>query len=105
NDVQDIGAEDADWEEVGGVFFVADADGVAGVGAAAVADDDIGLLGQKIDDFALAFIAPLKAEDAGISLKNGDHARSLSGVGSSQSKTLRTVRGGHGGVKVNGGSD
>jgi adenine deaminase len=32
---------------------------VAGVGAATVSHDDIAVLGKDIDDFALAFIAPL----------------------------------------------
>ena len=36
---------------------------VAGVGAAAVAHDDVGALGEQVDDLALAFIAPLGADD------------------------------------------
>ncbi len=54
DDVHHAGAEDADGQQVRGVFLPADADGVAGVGAAAVADDDVGLLGEEIDDLALA---------------------------------------------------
>ena len=37
--------------------------GVAGVGAALVAHDDVGLLGEDVDDLALAFVAPLGADD------------------------------------------
>jgi hypothetical protein len=33
--------------------------GVAGIGAAAVSYDDITMLGEDIDDFAFAFVAPL----------------------------------------------
>ena len=35
--------------------------GVAGVGASLKADDDIGLFGQQIGDFALALVAPVGA--------------------------------------------
>ena len=37
-------------------------DGVAGVVAALAADDDVGLLGQNVDDLAFAFVAPLGAD-------------------------------------------
>ena len=69
DEVHHARAEDADGEEVGGVFFAADADGVPGVGAAAVADDDVGVLGQEVDDLALALVAPLEADDGGIALE------------------------------------
>src|SRR4051794_18766125 len=45
-------------------FFAVDAHGVAGVCAAAIARDDVGAIGEEVDDLALAFIAPLKAEHA-----------------------------------------
>ena len=61
-----VGAEDADGEEVGGVLVGADADGVAGVGAATVADDDVGVIGDVIDDLALPLVAPLRTEDCEI---------------------------------------
>ena len=38
-------------------------DGVAGVGPALVADDDIVLLGEQIDDLPLGFVAPLQSDD------------------------------------------
>ena len=74
DEVHDARAEDADGEQVGGVLLAVDANGVAGVGAAAVADDDLGLLGEEINDLALAFIAPLEAENARISVKERVHA-------------------------------
>ena len=37
-------------------------DGVTGVIAALAADDDVRLAGQDVDDFAFAFIAPLRAD-------------------------------------------
>ncbi len=43
------------------VFLAAVNDGVPSVVAALTADDDIGVSGQDIDDLALAFIAPLRA--------------------------------------------
>jgi hypothetical protein len=45
---------------------VPDDDGVARVGAAAVADDDLAVLGQDIDHLALAFITPLQSDDTRI---------------------------------------
>ena len=39
-----------------------DDEGVAGIVTALEADDDVGLLGQPIDDLALAFVAPLGAD-------------------------------------------
>jgi hypothetical protein len=35
---------------------------MARIGPALVADDDVGVFGQDIDDLALAFIAPLDAD-------------------------------------------
>ena len=43
-------------------FLAAVNDGVPGVVAALTADDDIGVPGKDVDDFALAFIAPLRAD-------------------------------------------
>ncbi len=37
-------------------------DGVAGVVSALAADDDVRLAGEDVDDFAFAFIAPLRAD-------------------------------------------
>ena len=43
------------------VFLFPDEDGVAGVVAALGADDDLRLLGQHVNDFAFALVAPLGA--------------------------------------------
>ena len=45
-------------------------DRVAGVRAAVVAADEVGVLGEQVDDLALAFVAPLRADDDG-----GGHGR------------------------------
>ena len=44
-------------------FLAIDDDGVAGVVAAGVADDDLRLLGEHVNDFAFAFVAPLGADE------------------------------------------
>ena len=41
--------------------LAADDDGVAGVVSAVVARHDLDLLGEQVDDLALAFVAPLAA--------------------------------------------
>src|SRR4029079_14855550 len=38
-------------------------DGVPGIGAALVADNDVVLLSQQIDELALGFVAPLQTND------------------------------------------
>ena len=40
-------------------------DAVAGVGAAVIADDHIGLSSQIVDQLALAFVAPVTANNSG----------------------------------------
>ena len=59
-------AQDAGGDEVQDVFRAADDDGVAGVVAALGADDDVGLLGEDVDDLAFAFVAPLGADQNGV---------------------------------------
>ena len=48
------------------VFRAFGDDRVAGVISALAADHDIGPLGQIIDDFSFAFIAPLEAYNNGV---------------------------------------
>ena len=59
----DLGAENAagDQRELEGL--AAGDHRVAGVGPALVADDDIVLLGEQIDDLALGLIAPLQSDN------------------------------------------
>lgn len=78
DDVHDAFAEDTDGEEVGGVFLVTDADGVTGVGSAAVAGDKVDVVGEEVDDFAFAFVAPLKTDDTRITGRKQVHSTSLS---------------------------
>ena len=54
--------QNAGRDEMQNEFFTAVNDGVAGVVAALTADDDVGVLGKNVDDFAFAFIAPLRAD-------------------------------------------
>jgi hypothetical protein len=49
-----------------GEAIVADDHGMPGIGPAGEADDDVEVLGEQIDDLALALVAPLKAADTGI---------------------------------------
>ena len=56
------GAQNAGGNQVQDEFFLPDLDRVAGVVAALGADDDIGLLGEDVDDFSFSFIAPLGAD-------------------------------------------
>jgi hypothetical protein len=39
---------------------------MAGVVAALEADDDVGLVGEEVDDLAFAFVAPLGADDCDV---------------------------------------
>ena len=43
-------------------FFLIEFDGVARIVAALIADNDVAFAGQKINDLAFAFIAPLGAD-------------------------------------------
>ena len=56
-------AHDARRQERELVGLGADDEGVAGVVAALEAHDDVGLVGQPVDDLALALVAPLGAND------------------------------------------
>jgi hypothetical protein len=97
------GPEDPDRQKMRGVFFAANTDGVPGVGAAAVADDDVGMLGEKIDDLPLALIPPLESDDNGISFEERGHNGCLSLMGRMRGCEFKrcrwTVKGRGGGVK------
>ncbi len=49
-----------------GVALRADHDRMAGVGPAVVSDRVIVVAGEDVNDLALAFIAPLEADDRGV---------------------------------------
>ena len=83
--------KDADGEQMRRVFLVPDAHGMPGVGPAAIADDDVGVLGEEIDDLSFAFIAPLQADDAGISFKFTHGSFSKGGTGVDHKSAERGV--------------
>jgi len=58
-----LGAQDAARKEAHHQLVVANHEGVTGIGAAGVADHDLGELRVDIDDLAFAFVAPLGAHD------------------------------------------
>ena len=58
--VEDAGRDEVELE---GALFVDD--GVSGVVAALVADDEIRLLREEVRDLALALVAPLRSDDGG----------------------------------------
>ena len=63
DDAKFVFAEDARRHEMQDVFLSADENGVPGVVAAGVADDDVRIFGEHVNDFALAFVAPLGADE------------------------------------------
>ena len=65
-----LAADDSARQRADLVRLVADHDRVAGVRPALVAADDVGVLGEQVDDLALAFVPPLRADDDG-----GRHGR------------------------------
>ncbi len=58
-----VRVDDARRDEVQRVIFIADLDRVAGVMPALVARDHVEALGQKVNDLALALVAPLRADN------------------------------------------
>ena len=60
------GMQDAARNQPEHEFTIADEDGVARVMAALIADDVVETVGQQIDQFALAFVAPLRAQNNNI---------------------------------------
>ncbi len=55
-------------------FLVAVDDGVPGVVAALAADDDLRRAGEHVDDFALAFVTPLRPYENDVGhTRNGNH--------------------------------
>jgi hypothetical protein len=62
DDAELVFAENAGWHQVQDVFFFANENSVAGVVAAGVTHNDIGLLREHVDDFAFAFVTPLGSD-------------------------------------------
>ena len=65
DEARPAGMQNAGGDQVQHMLAAADDDGVAGVAAALVAHDQVGLRGQHVDDLAFAFIAPLGANENG----------------------------------------
>jgi hypothetical protein len=57
------GPQNAAGNQLENEFLFADKDGVAGVVPALVARHHVELLGQQVDNFAFALVAPLGAQD------------------------------------------
>ena len=74
--VQDPGGDLAEDE-----VRVADHDRVAGVGAALVANDQVGPLGQDVDQLALALVTPLRPDDHHAGGLRVEHVRSPTAAG------------------------
>ena len=51
----------------------AEIDGVAGVRAALIADHPVGALGEDVDELALPFVAPLRADDDDRAIALSEH--------------------------------
>ena len=64
DDACDAGREDAARQQRKLIDLVADDDGVPGVRAALIADDEVVLAGEDVDDLALGFVAPLQTDNA-----------------------------------------
>jgi hypothetical protein len=58
-----IGREDAGGDEMDGVSLGSNHHRVAGVRTAVVPHDEVVTVREQIDDFALAFVTPLKTDD------------------------------------------
>ena len=63
DDALAAGAENSAGDELEDEFFAVDDDRVSSVMAAGVAGDDVEFFAEDVDDLALAFIAPLGADD------------------------------------------
>ena len=77
-------ADDPRMQDAGGNLLedelaVADDDGMSGVGAALVADDQVGPLREDVDELALALVAPLSADDHDASGSRVEHGRPPAG--------------------------
>src|SRR5262249_48555012 len=64
-------AQDARRNEVRDQLLPVDDERVTGVGAATVAEHDVGELGVEVDDLALPLVAPLGAHDYDVGHESG----------------------------------
>ena len=66
DDAELVRVQRAGRDQVEDGLLAVDDQRVAGVVAALEADDDIGVVGEQIDDLALALVAPLGADDCDV---------------------------------------
>ena len=66
DDTEFFGVQRARRYQMEDGLFAVDYQGVAGIIAALITDDDIRVIGKKIDDFAFAFIAPLGSDNCDV---------------------------------------
>ena len=71
NHAEGSGPQNPRGNEVQHVFCATHDDGVSSVVAALTAYDDLSVVGEEIDDFSFAFVAPLGADENGIGHKCG----------------------------------
>ena len=64
DDARHAGRQNAAGQQRKLVDLVADDDRVPGVRAALIANDEVVLAGQQVDDLALGFVAPLQTDNA-----------------------------------------
>src|SRR5690606_26328352 len=64
-------------KQVQGEFLSVNLHGVAGIASAVVPDDNIEVLGEQVNNFALAFIAPVQADDTSVSKRAEIHVKTL----------------------------
>ena len=65
HDINHVGIENAARDVVQFVRFVAADHGMAGVGAALVANHDLKVLGQQVNQLSLRLVTPLQTDHAG----------------------------------------
>ena len=66
-DIHDTLPENAGGQQVQGKFAVLIDNGMAGIAAALIADNDVIVFGQQIDHASLALVTPVDADDYSIS--------------------------------------
>ncbi len=73
------------------VRLAVDDDRVPGIRATLIAADEVGLLGEQVDDLALPLVAPLRADDHG----RGHVPHSRMRCGARRRRAAATLRGAH----------
>ena len=85
-------AQDAGGDQVQNGFFAVDYQGVASIVTTLITHNSCSLFGQQVDDLALAFIAPLGAQDYDILTHNTNPLRKLDAGHSRRKLFARPLR-------------